>query len=293
MFFPQPYISIVLNGLSVGLPKWFVTLYEPYLEMAERYKKIEEKRISSSLGNDKPDFERWKVVRSAVWNQINAEKDPLIIDLYIKTIDKFKNSKWPTEFVIERDISILFCSSAICVFYKGRKAPISDKLADAIIHNPYACQSGYISVLEFVKAGFVRDAKSADFLAPILFNDGLLCGNCISCIKLISEWIKYNLISPQKYIGQMSKFIGSKYLTRKYNYDSERRELLDAVKDVDILTYEKLVWVFNSEIKRYNIESFNSYKRDKDNFPQDFIAYPFADGTRMRIVKGLFSWRLK
>lgn len=290
MYFPQPYSTIIFNGFSVGLPKWFITSYGPYLKIAECYTALEKQRISILLKNRERDFEWFKNVTSGVREQINREKAPLIVDLYIKTVDFFEKKNWPIEYKAERDVSIYFCNGAIQTRCIDGKVNVSDNLASAIIHNPFTCQGGYVSVFGFVKKGLVRNAESADFLTSVLFND---IGEVGGCVKLVCEWIRCKWINPKKYINHITRFIGSSYIEYRSNRDGECRELLNAVKSVNISVYRKISQVFDSEIKRFNLQCFDRYKRDRDNYPKDFVAYPFADGTRMKPVRNLFSWHLK
>ena len=281
-----PYCRIGFKGKEIGLPKWFVTSFEPYLKVEKGYEDMRKQRISSLLKYKEGNLEWYKAVTSCVYEEIRRLKAPVIADLYIKTVDKFENSKWPTEYANERDISVYFCFNNIRFFFflKEKIPPISDNLVDAMARNPigiYGCHD----VEDLVKYGFVRNVKSAEILVSILFQEhmfGLLC-----------EWIKCKWVNPRKYVKQLSQLIAFPLLGDTSNVFRIRRQLLDAVKGVNRIVYGDLVNIFDAEIRRINLERFDEYKRDRDNLPKNFVAYAFADGTKMRPVKTLFSWKLK
>ena len=99
-------------------------------------------------------------------------------------------------------------------------------------------------------------------------------------------------IDVEKYEPYIKSFIGKKYMCHSNNADSDRRYLLTLLRK-SLMLYKRMVNLFDAEIKRFNIQEFNSYQMYGGNDPSNFKAYPFADGSCMRPVKSWFSWKLE
>lgn len=282
------YSNYHIRGLLGGLPKWFVTEYEPYLKLEEEFRLKEQRE----LDNIQEEWKKYNLRPSAsyamdisrrVHNKYLDEKQVYICELYYKTISNWEqNAEWPKKYLKFKKESLHWCFVAFRLSHKKHK--MSDKLISSIIENlhddPYVCD-------ELIRHNLIKNGEHAKSVAPIIFRN-LKSGQCIN---LLIDWNNKGWINPADYLSDIKIFIGSRYRLHSDNADKLRRALLSALKNRTAI-YKKLEVIFNQTIREYNIANFNDHIRYDDNCPKDFIATPFADGTRMRVVRSFFKWKL-
>jgi len=281
----------VINQLKGELPVWFVTKFQPCLELISSYKIKKEEQLKLHLGAKNPSVAEYMKVDKIISETMLAERSKSICHLFIRTIEEFENNRWPTDFFSFRQESLYKCMIAIEIYCKNISiVDVSNQLADSLV-----CESKAIfwshQIQDLVRFNIIRNRKCADFLSIILFQE-LCLERYSTSFKIICDWIMKDWIDVEKYEPYIKSFIGKKYICHSNNADSDRRYLLTLLRKSPML-YKRMVNLFDAEIKRFNIQGFNSYKMYGGNDPSDFKAYPFADGSCMRPVKSWFSWKLE
>ena len=277
MNFMNAYENFYINNKSFGLPEWFCTQYEPNLQIDSAMAKYSGREWWQMMKSKGHSYDSANDIYRRETMLYNLQR----IDLYINTIEQYENQGWPSEYMLYRDESIYwFYQLLVKLDYKHI---ISEKLGRAIISNKFLAITDLSTFLSFARLGLIRDAKIVQSYAHLFFQNH-------TNIPYSCEYINEGLLNPTDFIDALNSYFGEPYkLYDLYgNHDEKKRRMLSVLKKYPNV-YQKCAATFDSIIRVYNIERFQHYGGDKE----DFKALPFADGSCMKPVKGWFSWKLE
>lgn len=273
MNFMRAYRHIYIDNKCVGLPKWFCTQYSPNL--------LIDSRVAESCSFWRQTMKREGYSIKSIESRCSSIKkryDLRRIDLYIGIIEYYENHGWPSEYMHYRDESIYwFYELLVTLDYKHI---ISEKLGRAII----SCKLLPINIwrfLEYDRLGLIRDAKFVQSHAHLFIMP-------LDYIRYSWKYINNGLLNPTCIVDALNSYFGEPYMLLYANPDKEKRRMLSVLKKYPNV-YQKCAATFDSIIRAYNIERFQHYDGNKE----DFKALPFADGSCMKPVKRWFSWKLE
>ena len=289
-------MSYTINFKNVHYPQWFT----PTLIDLEQKWALENARWLKNvyaLTGDKL-VEEMNHVSHMKMEEIGREAWPI----YIHTIDRYENNGWPQVIIDERSLNLMYLAEDIlsvgdrydytdpkhhmnCILH------ISDKLRDALIISDFQYKDCFQG-LEKLK--IIYSSQQAKYYEQCIFN--AFTYNNKKLIEIACNWLEKTWISPIKYELEICKFVSQKMTIYSWisthSIEMLKLKVLQSIYKYPSV-YRKAAALYDEEVRRYNLECFERYRRDKDNNPSDFKGLPFADGSCMKPIKRWFSWVLE
>lgn len=127
------------------------------------------------------------------------------------------------------------------------------------------------------------------WIESCLINIYRYCQKIISRVQGVFDKCK---IQNLNHIASL-KILGG-YEQEEYKIITELRKFIISTNKFPKL-YQKLVILFDNEVRLYNILSFDHhvYSSESSYDIKHFQALPFIDGYRMKVVKWCFKWKLE
>jgi hypothetical protein len=289
-------MNYTVNWKNVYFPLWFHPILN---DLAKKWslKNAQWLEYVSALSRDKY-VKEINFLSQARMEEIGREAWPL----YIHTIDSYENKGWPQNIITgskmdERGYALCRLADDILSLcdlkdpYFNCILQISDKLRDSLI----ICKLQYVDSFQALeKLKIIYSSQQAKYYEQRIFN--AFTYNNKKLIEIACNWLEKKWISPIKYELEICKFVSQKMTIYSWSsYHSIEMLKLKVLQSIYKYpsVYRKAAALYDEEVRRYNLECFESYRRDKDNNPSDFKGLPFADGSCMKPIKRWFSWVLE
>jgi len=293
-------MSYAVNWKIINFPAWFY----PKLHELEKEWALKNAQWCQNIYTypEKKRKEEFKFLSQTCMEEVGRKAWPI----YIYTIDTYENKGWPQKIIKSsksdvRGLCLIRLADTILLLYDQNDFTdpthhlncvlnISEKLREALILDGCYQHTYDYNLYKLEKLKIINGPLQAKYYEQMVF-DGFSRNNpCL--IKHACNWLKKGWISPIKYEAEIYQFVSQPIRGQYHSGEILTPIVLQAIHEYSSV-YSKAATLYDKEVRRFNLEGFETYRRDEDNNPSDFKALPFADGSCMKPVRSWFSWKLK